>query len=79
MTRITISCEDCGRRHRLERTFGEPCMIWIVCHECELPIQATFDGPTEVVLEPATPSPSFHDAWAGMLDLSPSGTVSPSL
>ncbi len=70
MTRIAITCEDCGRRHQLERTVGEPSMIWIVCHDCELPIQAEFDLPTTTAPEPAVPSRSFQDAWAGMIDLS---------
>ena len=67
--RITITCEECGRRHRLERTIDEPGPIWIVCHDCELPLRA--------VLETAAPAPairsqSFVDSWAGTLDLSTS-------
>ncbi len=74
MTRIAITCEDCGRRHQLERTVDQPGMIWIVCHDCELPIQAMFDTP--VAPEPALPSRSSQDAWAGMFDVSSSGTPS---
>ena len=67
--RITITCEECGRRHRLERTIDESGPIWIVCHDCELPLRA--------VLETAAPAPvvrsqSFVDSWAGTLDLSTS-------
>jgi hypothetical protein len=68
MTRIAITCEDCGRRHQLERPVGEVGMIWIVCHDCELPIQAMFDTPAAA--EPALPSPGFQDAWAGMFNVS---------
>jgi RNase P subunit RPR2 len=33
--RLTITCEDCGERHRLERLIYEPEMVYIVCHKCE--------------------------------------------
>ncbi|HEY2705522.1 MAG TPA: hypothetical protein VGL20_17710 [Candidatus Dormibacteraeota bacterium] len=75
MTRIAITCEDCGRRHQLERPVGEAGMIWIVCHECELPIQAMFDSPGSAP-EPAPPSRSFQDAWAGLFNVSSSSTPS---
>jgi hypothetical protein len=78
MTRITITCEDCGRRHRLERPVAEAGIIWIVCHECELPIQAMFDLPAETAPVSASPSRSFEATWAGTLDLSTSGGVRPS-
>jgi len=42
--RVTITCEECGERHRLERRVSEPGPIWIVCHNCELPLQAVLDG-----------------------------------
>lgn len=74
MTRIAITCEDCGRRHRLERPVDAPGVIWIVCHGCELPIQALLDIPAAP--EPAPPSRSFQDAWAGMLDVSSRNTPS---
>jgi hypothetical protein len=76
MTRITITCEDCGRRHRLERSVGAPGMIWIVCHECELPLHAVLEAPArfdEPAAAPASapvPSAAFEAAWAGMFDLS---------
>jgi hypothetical protein len=73
MTRITITCEDCGRRHRLERPVGESGIIWIVCHECELPIQAMFELPAEMA--PGGNTSSFQATWAGTLDLSSSGVV----
>jgi hypothetical protein len=68
--RITITCEECGRRHRLERTIDEAGPIWIVCHECELPLRAVLEAATTTAT-PAEPvrSQSFVDAWAGTLDL----------
>ncbi len=62
--RVTITCEDCGERHRLERNITEPGPIWIVCHSCELPLQALLDGPA------ATPTQT-HAVWGGILDLTP--------
>jgi len=41
---ITITCEDCGQRHRLERKVSEPGTIYIVCHGCELPLQAMLEA-----------------------------------
>jgi hypothetical protein len=76
MTRITIICEECERRHTLERTVGETATIWIICHGCELPIQAIFEVPDKVVA--AGPSRSFADTWASTLDLSSSHTARPS-
>lgn len=35
---ITVTCEECGRRHRLERPRWRDEDIWIVCHDCEAPI-----------------------------------------
>lgn len=67
--RITITCEECGRRHRLERTIDEPGPIWIVCHDCELPLRAVLET---VAPAPAVRSQSFVDSWAGTLDLSTS-------
>lgn len=62
--RITITCEECGRRHRLERSIAEPGSIWIVCHDCELPLRAVLELDDNAV--PA----AFQTAWAGTLDLS---------
>ncbi len=74
--RITITCEECGRRHRLERTIDEAGPIWIVCHECELPLRAVLESGTAPAapeqVEPVTTSKSFVDAWTGTLDLSTS-------
>lgn len=77
MTRIAITCEDCGRRHQLERAVGESGPIWIVCHDCELPLHAFFEAPSDTTRFAAVPPPGavppsrrFQDAWAGMLDLS---------
>ena len=70
--RITITCEDCGHRHRLERTVVEPGEIWIMCHTCETPLQALMvEGVAAVQSEPT--SPSFVRAWASTLDLSGTG------
>ncbi|MBV8086733.1 MAG: hypothetical protein JOZ92_03195 [Candidatus Dormibacteraeota bacterium] len=64
--RVTITCEECGERHRLERRVTEPGPIWIICHNCELPLQAVLDGPTaEAALAPPKPS-----AWTGVVDFS---------
>ena len=65
--RVTITCEDCGQRHRLERRVSEPGPIWIICHNCELPLQATLDGP--ISPEPAT-QPTSLNGWNGVLDFS---------
>ena len=65
--RVTITCEDCGQRHRLERRITEPGPIWIICHNCELPLQAMLEGTVrpEPAAQPARPS-----AWSGVLDFS---------
>ena len=65
--RVTITCEDCGQRHRLERRVSEPGPIWIVCHNCELPLQAVLEGP--VAPEPAG-RPARPSAWTGVVDFS---------
>jgi hypothetical protein len=83
MTRITITCDDCGRRHRLERPVNAAGMIWIVCHDCELPLHAMFEQPATtaalatapVAPEPALPSRDFQAAWESVLDLSSSGSL----
>jgi hypothetical protein len=35
---IRITCKECGHVHRLERKRWRDEEIWIVCHNCELPI-----------------------------------------
>lgn len=60
--RVSITCEDCGHRHRLERRITQPGPIWIVCHSCELPLQAVLEGPTPAPAE-------THGAWSGILDM----------
>jgi hypothetical protein len=62
--RITITCEECGRRHRLERSVADPGSIWIVCHDCELPLRAVLEAPDSTV------PTAFQAAWGGMIDLS---------
>jgi hypothetical protein len=65
--RITITCEDCGRRHRLERSITEAGPIWIVCHACETPLRADLELTQSASAGPAT---QFATAWAGIIDLS---------
>jgi hypothetical protein len=61
--RVTITCEECGHKHRLERRITEPGPIWIVCHSCELPLQA--------ILECPSPKPAqTHAVWKDIFDLS---------
>jgi hypothetical protein len=69
--RVTITCEDCGERHRLERRVSEPGPIWIICHNCELPLQAVLEGPiaSEAASEPSS-APVRPSAWSGVLDFS---------
>ena len=33
--RAIVTCEDCGRRHPLERTLERPSAFHLVCHGCE--------------------------------------------
>ena len=65
--RVTITCEDCGERHRLERRINQPGPIWIICHSCELPLQALLEGPASQDPAPKAARPS---AWTGVLDFS---------
>jgi hypothetical protein len=73
--RITITCEECGRRHRLERTVEEAGPIWIVCHECELPLRAVLESPATATAAEPVRTQSFVDAWAGTLDLETSTSL----
>ena len=68
--RITITCEDCGRRHRLERSVSEAGPIWIVCHACETPLRADLE-----VTQPGAPATQFATVWSGILDLSPASST----
>ena len=63
--RITITCEECSRRHRLERAVSEPGAIWIICHDCELPLRAVFDRQEA----PAHATAHFAAVWSNTLDL----------
>lgn len=70
--RITITCEDCGRRHRLERMVADPGELWIVCHDCEVPLRAVLESaPVSPAVAPAPvhPGPAFLRAWVGTLDM----------
>ena len=68
--RVTITCEECGERHRLERKISDPGPIWIICHSCELPLQAVLDGPTASRQHVPVSAPSAPNPWAGVLDMS---------
>lgn len=65
--RITITCEDCGRRHRLERGVEQPGPIWIVCHDCELPLRAVLE-------ETPQGNERFREVWSEVLDMSSSSS-----
>ena len=73
--RITITCEECSRRHRLERAVSEPGAIWIICHDCELPLRAVLEQTVSAVPAAAVISDGFRDTWAGTLDISSSATA----
>jgi len=66
--RITITCEDCGRRHRLERSVEQPGPIWIVCHDCELPLRAVLE-------ETPHSNERFREVWSEVLDMSSSSSA----
>lgn len=66
--RITITCEDCGRRHRLERHVDQPGPIWIVCHDCELPLRAVLEETPETAQH-------FREVWADVLDMTSSSAT----
>jgi hypothetical protein len=74
--RITITCEDCGRRHRLERSVDEPGPIWIVCHDCELPLRAVLEENHQTTAAAATGpgDERFREVWSQVLDMSSSGS-----
>lgn len=63
---ITITCEDCGQRHRLERKVSNPGTIYIVCHGCELPLQAMLESaPTQLTV----PAPIADlSVWRSIVD-----------
>lgn len=62
--RVSITCEDCGHRHRLERRITEPGPIWIICHSCELPLQAILEGQGSPI-----PAEEVHSVWEGILEM----------
>ncbi len=59
--RITITCEECGAKHLLERPISEPGPIWIVCHRCEMPLQAVLSFPDPVPT-------AVSQAWGAIID-----------
>jgi hypothetical protein len=40
---ITITCEECRRRHYLGRRRRDPEVFWLVCHGCELSLRCVFE------------------------------------
>lgn len=66
---ITITCEDCGRRHRLERQITEPGNLYIVCHNCELPLQAVLKNDTAGPSPALGPTTADPGVWSSILDL----------
>jgi hypothetical protein len=56
--RVTITCEECGERHPLEKRRYHSEDITILCHNCELPITAHLEmEDMEEPAEDATPFP----------------------
>lgn len=37
----TVTCEFCGRLHKLERRLREPQVLFMVCHDCERGLRVT--------------------------------------
>jgi hypothetical protein len=72
--RITITCEDCGRRHRLERSVADAGPIWIVCHSCETPLRADLEA-----AHTAPVASQFAGAWGEILDLKPMRSADPAV
>ena len=68
--RVTITCEECGHKHRLERRISEPGPSWIICHNCELPLQAVLEGPAARQVQTA------FAVWKDIFNLSDVGTAS---
>lgn len=71
--RITITCEECGRRHQLERAVDDPGPIWIICHDCELPLRAVLEPEALAAARSQARQPhveeTFRSAWSGTLEL----------
>jgi hypothetical protein len=70
--RVTITCEDCGHKHRLERRITEAGPIWIICHNCELPLQAVLEGPAPA---PQPRPAQAYAVWKEIFDLSDAPTA----
>ena len=58
--RVFVICDTCGFRHCLERRVDQPGPIYIVCHDCEMPLQAELET---VIVESDTSDISVP-AWA---------------
>jgi hypothetical protein len=77
LMKVTITCEDCGRKHRLERDVQEAGEIWIMCHNCEVPLVSILESdqfkgnpggatqktrrPVPTIAKDTTPAPSFYE------------------
>lgn len=40
---ITVTCEECRRKHYLEKRRTEAETFWLVCHGCELTMRCVFE------------------------------------
>lgn len=59
MCKVTITCEECGYRHSLERnTFTDGELIEMTCHGCEIRLQTVFRKPVGI---PRAPEYSFGE------------------
>lgn len=70
--RISIRCEECGFRHRLERDVTDGRPIWVVCHSCETPLRAEVPprpgfGRRPPISEAVTSVP-IPAMWGGLFD-----------
>jgi RNase P subunit RPR2 len=41
MPRLTITCEECGFKHKVARSIDTPQVVRIICHDCEAPLGAS--------------------------------------
>lgn len=38
--RLTITCDQCLERMKVERPISEPGPVYVICHRCEVPLKA---------------------------------------